>query len=51
MTYLEAIQVTVTANEAKHEIEKHLLSFQDFQREVGYRQEYTGQEVLDWLGY
>lgn len=52
MTYEEAQEVTVTAEEARHEIEAmHSLCFDSFQQDCGYREEYAGTVVLDWLGY
>lgn len=52
MTYNEAmIDNTVTAYEAKQEIEKHYLSFEDFVAECGEYEEYYTKDVLIWLGY
>ena len=58
MTYDEATQATITAFQAKHEINTVHGAVNDdggnfaaFQAEYGVAQEYTGQEVLDWLGY
>lgn len=51
MDYDEAIEVVVSRTEARREIEKHCCSWSEFLAEVGNREEYTGKEVLDWLGY
>lgn len=53
MSYEDAIEATVTREEARREIERHDIdgTFDDFIREVGDRAEYTGEEVLAWLGY
>ena len=51
MNYEEALECVVSAQEARQEIEKHCLSFTDFQNDVGVAAEYEGGEVLDWLGY
>lgn len=46
-----AREQTVTAAQAKREIEKHSLSFEDFVKECGKRASYKGSTVLNWLGY
>lgn len=51
MTYLEACEATVTRKEAEREIAKHQCSFNEFLQDVGDREEYTGDEILGWLGY
>ena len=51
MTYEDAIESEVSALEAKREIEKHSANFDEFLEDVGDKKTYTGQEVLDWLGY
>ena len=53
MVYEEAVEATVTREEARREIARHDIdgTFNDFLAEVGDRAEYRGQEVLDWLGY
>jgi len=50
-SYEEAVEAEVSADEARREIEKHGLEWQDFLNDVGMKDLYTGQEVLDWLGY
>lgn len=52
-SYLEACEAEVTREEARREIAKHDVDggFDLFLREVGDREMYSGQEVLDWLGY
>ena len=49
--YEEALEITLTALQAKREVEKHNLSFNDFTNEIGDKESYTGEEVLNWLGY
>ena len=52
MTEREAREITVTKAEAYDEISRHSgCSFDEFIWEVGDKDEYTGAEVLDWLGY
>ena len=52
MTYNDAmIDNTVSAYEAKAEIEKHYLSFDDFVADCGDHEEYYTKDVLIWLGY
>jgi hypothetical protein len=52
-TYLEACEATVTRAEARAEIDRHDVDggFERFVQEVGDQPEYSGQQVLDWLGY
>jgi hypothetical protein len=50
-SYEEAVEAEVSADEARREIEKHGLEWQEFLNDVGMKDLYTGQEVLDWLGY
>lgn len=47
----EALEIEVSKEEAKHEIEKHQCSFQEFISEIGDKEAYQGSEVLYWLGY
>ena len=57
MTYEQAMGAVVSKAEAIAEIRLHPtgqdaeLDISDFLIEVGDRPEYTGAEVLDWLGY
>lgn len=59
MDYNEAVEATVSKNMARHEVQRHggntlesqIAFWNDFLREIGDRQEYTGAEVLNWLGY
>jgi hypothetical protein len=51
MTYEEALDATVTRDEAKREIEKHSASWDDFVAEHGDHETYEGETVLGWLGY
>ncbi|MDQ0084555.1 hypothetical protein J2W35_004924 [Variovorax boronicumulans] len=55
MNYEEAAEATVTRAEALREIARHDLGEPDpvalFFQEVGDKAEYTGEEVLSWLGY
>lgn len=53
MSYEDAIEATVSREEARREIARHDIggTFEDFLHEVGDRAEYSGEEVLAWLGY
>lgn len=51
MTYDEAIDSIISKIQARTEIELHGHSWVDFIKDIGDREEYTGAEVLDWLGY
>ena len=51
MGYSEAIEYTVTKEEARKEIRLHGLRFRDFTSDLGNKQNYSGSEVLNWLGY
>lgn len=50
--YHDACEGEVTREEARLEIEQHDLpgAFEEFLKEVGDKETYTGKEVLDWLG-
>lgn len=47
----DAMEAEVTKSEAKREIKKHSLEWNDFVQEVGDKEMYMGREVLEWLGY
>lgn len=51
MTYDEAVEVELTPAEARREVKRHGHEWEAFVAEVGTRDAYQGQEVLDWLGY
>ena len=51
MDYLEAMNCTVTYDEAEGEINKHGGSMEDFEADYGVHEEYEGSDVLAWLGY
>lgn len=51
LDYVEAYIATVSKDEARREIERHGVLFSDFVEKYGDREEYTGGDVLDWLGY
>jgi hypothetical protein len=51
MSYLEALEANITKAEAIQEIRKHSLDPAEFFAEVGERDEYIGEEILNWLGY
>lgn len=52
MSYEEAIQETVTRQQAIRELKRHsIVSLEEFFAEVGDRAEYAAKDVLDWLGY
>ena len=52
MTYEQAMQNnTVTAYEAKIEIEKHGKEYEEFVCENGESETYYSKDVLIWMGY
>ena len=52
MSYYESAEgMTITSKRARHEIETHGCSFDEFQHESGLSDYYDAQEVLSWLGY
>lgn len=51
MDFEESWNSTVSAEEAKAEIELHACCWYDFIAEVGEKSSYKGSEVLGWLGY
>lgn len=52
MDYEEAMEATISRKEAMREIAKHdCEGWSAFIADVGDKYEYTGAEVLDWLGY
>ena len=51
MTYEEAVEATVSAQEAKIEIEAHGHAWADFVADLGEHSTYSGKDVLGWLGY
>ena len=50
-TYEDACEAVVTRAAALKEVKKHSCDEGLFLLEVGDKFEYTGQEILDWLGY
>ena len=56
MNLEEAMEVTVTKEEARQEIAKHgkytpEITFEAFVEEYGDHETYCGGDVLGWLGY
>ena len=51
MNYEQAIECTVTKEQARKEIKLHGLRFRDFASDLGNKPKYSGSEVLNWLGY
>jgi hypothetical protein len=51
MSYDEAMEVTVTRREALNEVLEHSLEWSDFLLDCGDLPEYSGEQVLAWLGY
>lgn len=51
MDYETACAVTVTKACAVREVLKHCADVQEFFADLGEHEEYSGQVVLDWLGY
>ncbi len=51
MNHIEALTATVSAAEARAEIEWHGESWTEFICEFGTWDEYEGSDVLEFLGY
>lgn len=51
MTYDEAYEETFTRAEVAAEMKRHSCEMSEFVEDCGDKEEYTGQELLDWLGY
>lgn len=51
MDYDEAMQATVSRNEARKEVCLHSANWGDFLADCGDKSEYRGADVLAWLGY
>jgi len=51
VNYLEACEAIVTRREAQREIERHGMDWADLVADLGDRPEYSGSEILNWLGY
>ena len=52
ISYDEAMDADdITPAEAKREIRKHGADWDEFIAEVGEKPVYTGEEILNWLGY
>ena len=47
----EADQARLTGEQVVRIMEEHGLDFEDFLLDIGNKEEYSGVEVLDWLGY
>lgn len=51
MTYEEACETQVSRAMAAAEIRRHDVDPAEFFADCGDRPSYSGQEILDWLGY
>jgi len=52
MTEQEYREERLTCDQVKFQLKKHnVIDFSEFFNEVGFKKFYTGNEVLDWLGY
>ena len=52
MSYDEAIIATdISPKEAQREIRRHDADWNEFVKEVGVKERYTGEEILGFLGY
>lgn len=54
MSYAEAIETTVTRQQAIRELQRHSVTEEglaEFFAECGDKPHYSGKEVLDWLNY
>ena len=51
VTYEDACEAIFSRREARFHILDHNCSWTEFIEECGKKDTYTGQEILDWLGY
>lgn len=51
MTYEQAIEETVSKKAALTEVRNHGCSVSEFIEEMGDKENYQGEDVLNWLGY
>lgn len=51
MKFYDAMLATIPREHAIIEIEKHNADVNEFFKEVGYKDNYKGGEILTWLGY
>ena len=52
MSYYEsAEEIEISRNRAMKEIEDHGASLDEFYGDLGIKENYKAQDVLDWLGY
>ena len=51
MNYSEALEASISIHDAKEEVLRHGLSWQDFLQDIGEKEEYLGEEILNWIGY
>ena len=51
MDYEQACDNIFSRLEVELELDKHKIEFKEFAKDKGWRDSYTGQEVLDLLGY
>ena len=51
MNYCEALEADITREQALREVRLHDADCEQFLRELGEREYYSGAEVLAWLGY
>lgn len=49
--YFDDPTLTVTRREAQHEVTRHGFTWDDFLADNEDKDEYTGAQVLAWLGY
>lgn len=52
MTEDQYREATITHAQALYQLEQHgVIDIEEFHAELGKRDTYTGDEILDWLGY
>ena len=52
MTENDYREATITHSQALHQLEKHgVIDLDEFHNDLGERETYTGEELLNWLGY
>lgn len=51
MTENDYREATITHAQALYQLKKHGVDLEEFHKDLGKREAYTGEEILNWLGY
>jgi len=52
MTENDYREATITHSQALYQLKRHgLIDLEEFHNDLGKRETYTGEEILNWLGY